>query len=208
MDPSDPETLYASTWQRIRYKWNDPRNFADYAGSGLFKTTDGGKTWKPITNGLPEARFRGRTGIDLCLTKPNVLYAFVDNYEISRQPTGEELTNTYGLPSSGIIKGATVYRSDDKGETWKQVSGLTPEQKTFMERHSNTYGWVFGQVRVDPNDADTVYTMGLSLNVSTDGGKTFTTRQEPGRRPSRPLDRPRKFQLPAQRFRPGSRRVL
>jgi carbamoyl-phosphate synthase small subunit len=42
-----------------------------------------------------------------------------------------------------------------------------------MERHSNTYGWVFGQIRVDPNDANTVYTMGLGLNVSYDGGKTF-----------------------------------
>jgi photosystem II stability/assembly factor-like uncharacterized protein len=42
-----------------------------------------------------------------------------------------------------------------------------------MERHSATYGWVFGQMRVDPNDENTVYSMGLSLNVSTDGGKTF-----------------------------------
>jgi photosystem II stability/assembly factor-like uncharacterized protein len=180
MDPSDPETLYASTWQRIRNKWNDPRNFPDYGGSGVFKTTDGGKAWKPVNTGLPEPRFRGRIGLDVCLSRPNVLYAFVDNYEISRKPTGEELTDTYGLPSSGIIKGATVYRSDDKGETWKQVSGLTPEQKTFMERHSNTYGWVFGQVRVDPNDPDTVYTMGLSLNVSHDGGKTFKRLRTPG----------------------------
>jgi hypothetical protein len=49
-----------------------------------------------------------------------------------------------------------------------------------MERHSNTYGWVFGQVRVDPNDADTVYSMGLGLNVSTDGGKTFKRLKSPG----------------------------
>jgi len=49
-----------------------------------------------------------------------------------------------------------------------------------MERHSNTYGWVFGQVRVDPNDPDTVYTMGLMLNVSRDGGKTFARVAGPG----------------------------
>ena len=42
-----------------------------------------------------------------------------------------------------------------------------------MERAAGTYGWVFGQVRVDPNDRDTVYFMGLDLNQSTDGGKTF-----------------------------------
>ena len=173
MDPSDPDTLYATTWQRIRLKWNDPRNFADYNGSGVWKTTDGGKTWKQINSGLPLPQHRGRIGIDLCRTKPSVIYVYVDNYEKARDFTPEELADSYGQPSSGIIKGATVYRSDDKGETWKQMSGLTPEQKAYMERHSNTYGWVFAQIRVDPNDENTVYTMGLSLNVSRDGGKTF-----------------------------------
>ena len=58
-------------------------------GSGIYKTTDGGKTWKPINTGLPEAKFRGRIGLDICLTKPNVLYAFVDNYEMAREPTAK-----------------------------------------------------------------------------------------------------------------------
>jgi photosystem II stability/assembly factor-like uncharacterized protein len=173
MDPSDSNTLYASTWQRMRKKWNDPRNEPDYKGSGIYKTADGGKTWKPINKGLPLPKFRGRIGIDLCLSKPNVIYAFVDSYEIGREPTEEERASTYGLPSSGIIKGATLYRSDDKGENWKEVSGLTPETKRDMMRHSNTYGWVFGQMRVDPNDEDTVYLMGVPLSVSEDGGKTF-----------------------------------
>ena len=180
MDPADPETLYAATWQRTRLKWNDPRNFAGYSGSGIYKTTDGGRTWQPMNGGLPEARFRGRIGLDLCRSKPNVLYALVDNYEISRQPTAEEAADSYGLPSSGYIKGATVYRSDDSGASWTQVSGLTPEQKTFMENHSNTYGWVFGQIRVDPNDENTVYIMGLPFSVSTDGGKTFRRLPGPG----------------------------
>jgi photosystem II stability/assembly factor-like uncharacterized protein len=180
MDPADPNTLYASTWQRVRQKWNDPRNFPDYAGSGIYKSTDAGKTWTAANTGLPDARFRGRIGIDVCRAKPNVVYAFVDNYEIAREPTEEERNDPYGLPSSGFIKGATVYRSDDRGATWTQVSGLTPDQKAFMERSSNTYGWVFGQIRVDPTDPDTVYTMGLSLNVSYDGGKTFKRLQTPG----------------------------
>jgi len=180
MDPSNPETLYASLWQRVRRKWNDPRNTPASSGSGIYKTVDGGKTWKPVNAGLPEAKFRGRIGIDLCRTKPGVLYALVDNYAIARQPTPEELGDSYGIPSAGFIKGATVFRSDDGAETWVQTSGLTPEQKTFMERHSNTYGWVFGQIRVDPNDPDTVYTMGLMLNVSRDGGKTFARVAGPG----------------------------
>jgi hypothetical protein len=172
--------LYASTWQRIRAKWNDPRNFADYTGSGVHKSTDGGKTWVPINQGLPEARFRGRIGLDVSRSMPNVVYAFVDNYEIAREPTEEEKADPYGLPSCGFIKGATVYRSNDKGVTWTKASSLTPEQATFMEEHSNTYGWVFGQIRVDPTDPETVYTMGLGLNVSHDGGRTFKQVDTPG----------------------------
>ena len=98
MDPRDPETLYAATWQRTRKRWNDPRNEADYTGSGIHKTTDGGKTWQPINQGLPAAKFRGRIGIDLCLTKPDVLYAFVDNYDLSeKQPKGNSF-DSYGRP--------------------------------------------------------------------------------------------------------------
>lgn len=173
MDPSDSNTLYAATWQRIRLKWNDPRNFAGYTESGIYKTGDSGKTWAPIVTGLSEAKFRGRIGIDICLKKPNVLYAFVDNYEPAPEATQEERIDSYGLPSSGIIKGATLYRTDDKGATWTLVCPTTPEMKTLMERHSGTYGWVFGQVRVDPNDENTVYIMGVPLSVSKDGGKTF-----------------------------------
>ncbi len=173
MDPSDHEMLYAATWQRVRHKWNDPRNEPNYGGSGLHKTTDGGKTWKPINNGLPAAPDRGRIGIDLCLAKPNVIYAFVDNYELARELTEEEKADPYTSGLRGIIKGATVYRSDNKGESWTLMSGQTPEMKQFMQFHSGTYGWVFGQMRVDPNDEDTIYTMGLGLNVSNDGGKTF-----------------------------------
>jgi photosystem II stability/assembly factor-like uncharacterized protein len=180
MDPRSSETLYAAMWQRTRRKWNDPRTEARHTGSGIFKTTDGGRTWAAVNAGLPEAGHRGRIGIDLCLTKPDTLYALVDNYEISREPTAREVADSYGIPSSGFIKGATVYRSDDAGATWARTSGLTPEQKTFMERHSGTYGWVFGQIRVDPNDPDTSYIMGVPFSVSTDGGKTYTRLRTPG----------------------------
>jgi photosystem II stability/assembly factor-like uncharacterized protein len=180
MDPADNDTLYAVTWQRMRKRWNDPRNEASYSGSGIYKTTDAGKTWKPVNNGLPEAKFRGRIGIDICLIKPNILYAYIDNYEKAREATDDERTDAYGLPSAGFIKGATVYRSDDKGDSWKLVCPLTPEMKQRMERHSGTYGWVFGQIRVDPNDENTVYTMGLGLNASYDGGKTFQSLRSPG----------------------------
>jgi photosystem II stability/assembly factor-like uncharacterized protein len=68
------------------------------------------------------------------------------------------------------IKAAEIYRTDDKGATWRKVS----ESNDFMTGHSGTYGWVFGQMRVDPSDENTIYTLGLGLNVSRDSGKTFT----------------------------------
>ncbi len=168
MDPSDPDVMYASMWQRIRKKWNDPRNELDYTGSGILKTIDGGETWAEVNSGLPKASYRGRIGIDLCKAKPNVLYAFVDNYQKLNED-GEGEVDSYGRPSSGRIKGATVYRSNNAGESWEQVS----QENNYMERMSGTYGWVFSQIRVDPVNEDKIYVMGLYLNVSEDGGKTF-----------------------------------
>ncbi len=173
MDPEDTETIYASVWQRIRPKWNDPRNLKGFDQSGMYKSTDGGATWKAINKGLPEGKYRGRIGFDVCRKSPNVLYMLLDNYEIAREPTAEELADAYGVPSSGYIKGATVYRSNDKGETWEKVCPVDDKMKQLMERHSSTFGWVFGQIRVDPSDPDTVYIMGVPLSVSNDGGKTF-----------------------------------
>ena len=173
MDPTQPETLYAATWQRVRKKWSDPRNEPHYKHSGVWKTVDGGRTWKPINKGLPAAPYRGRIGLDICRSQPNVLYAFIDNYELLRELTEEEKADVYVRGLGKHIKGATVYRSDDAGETWRLVAPTTKEMEKYLERHSGTYGWVFGQIRVDPNDPDKVFLMGVGMSVSTDGGKTF-----------------------------------
>jgi len=170
MDPGDPNVLYATTWQRIRKKWNDPRNEPGYSGSGIYKTTDAGKTWTPIDDGLPAAEVRGRIGIDIARSNPNVLYAFVDNYEIGHPAKPGEM-DSYGRPRQGTIKGAEIYRSDNKGQAWRKVS----ESNAFMEGSAATYGWVFSQLRVDPNNENVVYFQGLGLNQSTDGGRTFRT---------------------------------
>ena len=171
MDPSNPNTLYASMWQRVRRKWSDPRVEPGYGEGGIMKTTDGGNTWNDASAGLPPAQFRGRTGIDISRSNPSVLYAFVDNYEPGRPPREGE-RDAYGRPiNEARIKSAEIYRTDDKGATWRKVS----ESDNFMSQHSGTYGWVFSQIRVDPRDDKTIYTLGLGLNVSHDSGKTFTT---------------------------------
>lgn len=171
MDPRDPDVIYATTWQRTRLKWHDPRTYDNYKNNGIWKTSDGGKKWEKLTTGLPASKHMGRTGIDVAQSNPDVLYAFVDDYEVAFQAQEGEL-DAYDRPKQNVIKGATLYRSDDAGNTWEQVSGLTDESKEYMSGHSGTYGWVFGQMRVDPNDENRVYTLGLWINISTDGGAT------------------------------------
>jgi len=173
MDPRDPDRIFATTWQRTRLKWNDPRTYGNHNNNGIWKTENGGDSWDRLTVGLPESKYMGRTGIDIARSNPDVIYALVDNYEIAFQAEEGEL-DEYDRPKKDIIKGATLYRSDDAGESWKQVSGLTEVTKKYMSGHSGTYGWVFGQVRVDPNDENRIYTLGLWINVSSDGGATFS----------------------------------
>ena len=171
MDPSDPETLYAATWQRIRRKWSDPRVEPGYDESGIFKTTDGGLTWTPLTVGLPDPAVCGRIGLDVARSNPRVVYAFVDDYEEAR-PAGPNERDAYERPIvNGRIKSAEVYRSDDAGGTWRKTS----ETNEFMINVSSTYGWVFGQIRVDPLDENTIYVLGINLNVSHDAGRSFQT---------------------------------
>lgn len=170
MDPTDPNTIYASTWQRVRKKWNDPRTESSYNGCSIHKSTDGGKSWKEISNGLMLPQYRGRIGVDIATTNPNILYAYIDDYEVVREPTDEEKNDSYGLPSCGFIRGAQVFRSENKGETWARVS---PLQDRLLQGLCNTYGWVFGQITVDPTNENTVYIMGVGMAVSNDGGKTW-----------------------------------
>jgi photosystem II stability/assembly factor-like uncharacterized protein len=171
MDPSDPNTLYASMWQRIRRKWSDPRVEPGYNEGGIWKSTDAGRTWVDASDGLPAPQFRGRIGIDIARSSPNVLYALVDNYDQGR-PAREGERDAYTRPIfESRIKSAEIYRSDDKAKSWRKVT----ENNEFMMSHSGTYGWVFGQVRVDPTDENTIYTLGVGLHVTRDVGKTFTT---------------------------------
>ena len=169
MDPRDPDVLYASTWQRIRRHWNDPRNEDSYDGSGIFKTTDGGTTWHAINTGLPAARHRGRIGIDLCRAQPDTVYAFVDNYSLAGEPPPPGEADSYGREKERSIEGAQIYRSDDGGANWRQTS----KSDRFMRGACSTYGWVFGQVRAHPVDPDAIYMMGLGLSVSRDSGASW-----------------------------------
>jgi len=74
--PSNPDILWASSWERTRKAWN----FKGHGpGSAIYKSTDGGEHWEKKMSGIGDLDFMGRIGLDLCLEKPNVMYALIDN---------------------------------------------------------------------------------------------------------------------------------
>ena len=79
MDPTNPDILYAAGWERERKAWNFKGNGE---GSGIFKSVDGGITWKRVTtgdNGFPHDAGVGRIGLDISRQNPNKIYALLDN---------------------------------------------------------------------------------------------------------------------------------
>jgi len=165
MDPTDPEILYASMWNRIRRRWSDP---IPEDGDYIYKTTDGGKNWKIINKGLPETKFTGRIGLAISHSNPNIVYAFVDDHTKKRDPRPGE-TDSYERQVRKVVIGGVIYRSKDQGENWEKMG----EVHDFFRPFSGTYGWVFSQVRVHPKNENKVYALGVSKAISEDGGKTW-----------------------------------
>jgi photosystem II stability/assembly factor-like uncharacterized protein len=163
MDPSDPDTIYAAFFRVRRDAFCGPNPVVMYGDdAGLYKTSDGGKTWKKMTKGLPK-RPLGRCAIDVYRKDPKVLYAVVasDKTDVSNVPGQPAKTNNN--PENGGI-----FRSDDRGETWVKLNDLCPRP------------FYFSLIRVDPNDDQRVYVGGVPLFVSKDGGKTFNNNGAPG----------------------------
>jgi photosystem II stability/assembly factor-like uncharacterized protein len=167
MDAQNPDVLYAAMWHRVRRPWSDP---LPGPTCGIHKTADGGKTWQPLTEGLPPAGKIGRMGVAVAPSDGNYVYVIVDNHEIARQAEDEE-RDSYGRQRREVIIGAEIYRSTDAGATFTKMSGDDKEIKRLFA----TYGWVFGQMRVHPLDPNTIYAMGVPLLKSSDGGKTFSS---------------------------------
>jgi photosystem II stability/assembly factor-like uncharacterized protein len=160
IDPSHPRVLYASLWATRRPPWSV------YApsympASGLYKSIDGGDTWKQLTGGLPTDDFVGKIGIAVAPSNSNRLYAVVDDIG-SRvaQPIGSgAASQAPATPSSGGL-----YLSDDAGTTWKLVNHET----RLWGR-----GWYFEAVTVDPANPDRAYVINTATYMTTDAGKTF-----------------------------------
>jgi len=147
MDPADRRTLYAVMWQRDRKAWN---NTVKGPGSGVYKTTNAGRTWKRLGNGLPCGPDVGRIGLAVAPSNPKVVYAVVDNH--APRPDGK-----------GRIAGE-IYRSNDKGRTWKKVN---------RDHLQTKVDYSFCLVKVSPDDENQIYVLGTYLLRSNDGGRTY-----------------------------------
>ena len=158
MDASNPDVLYAATYQRQRKAWGFN---GGGPGSGIWKSTDGGSTWIELTNGLPQDDM-GRIGIAVSPSHPNVVMALV---EAPTRPTGEPAAGGGGPGGFGRRDpGETgTYRSEDGGATWQKMSD------------ENGRPMYYSHIFIDPNDPDLVYSASTNSVKSTDGGRTWST---------------------------------
>ena len=104
MDPKDKKVLYASMWQRDRKAWNFVESGKE---SGVYKSVDGGKTWKRISlskNGFPEGDFVGRIGLSISKSNPNVIYAVVDNQSLRKTKQIKKNASKSDINSTMISK--------------------------------------------------------------------------------------------------------
>jgi photosystem II stability/assembly factor-like uncharacterized protein len=140
IDPTNSNIIYADMWAGRQGPWeNGAWNGPE---SGLYKSTDGGTTWKKLTKGLPTTeQGLGRIGFAIAPTDGSRIYATVES------------------PNMGGI-----YRSDDAGESWKIMSG----DNRYFGRASD-----FAELKVDPKNADIVYSANVVTWKTTDGCKTW-----------------------------------
>lgn len=172
IDRSSPNTLYVAMYERLRRPW---RFDSGGPNGGIFKTTDGGRTWRKVTKGLPEGR-TGRIGLDIYRRDPRILMAIVEH---GFRPAAT-------LPGSGaggrggrgdgpanpdyadMTKlGTGVYRSEDGGESWQ-----------FVNRYNNR-PFYYSQIRINPSDDQRVYVLTTTFRWSTDGGRTINQAPAP-----------------------------
>ena len=149
IDPSNPDTVYATMWEERQGPWEN----SVWAGTngGIFKSTDGGTTWKPLTNGLPVVV---QANLAISPANPKRLFATVAGYE---------------KPGTGSDRGAVgIYRSDDAGETWTRIT-------TDARPAGRIGGGDLPMPILHPKDPDVLIMASTVSWKSTDGGKTWTS---------------------------------
>jgi photosystem II stability/assembly factor-like uncharacterized protein len=150
LDPNNPQVVYAALYARQRTPWSfvsGPEATGGEDVGGIFKSMNGGASWKKLSGGLPPQT--GRIGLATSASKPNTVIAVVQSYE-----GGADIRDIRS-------KSGGVFRSEDGGEHWTRASAIDPRP------------FYFSQIRIDPVNDQRVYVLGFALLVSDDGGKNF-----------------------------------
>lgn len=162
MHPGNPDILYAGFWQRLRQPW---RFDSGGPNSGIYKTTDAGKSWVKLTRGIPEGDM-GRIGLAISRSNPDVLMAVIEHgYQPQRQ-IREGQTQKPNPEFEDMSKlGTGIYRTEDGGASWMYQNRL------------NVRPFYYSHIYINPFDDKMVYYLATSMQYSEDGGKTFSTIQ-------------------------------
>ncbi|HEY6907707.1 MAG TPA: hypothetical protein VI230_09570, partial [Ignavibacteriaceae bacterium] len=144
INPQQTNIVYASMWERTR---RPDRHSYGGPTCGIYKSTDGGESWNELTNGIPHnSASVGRIGISVSASSPNILYAiYADDV--------------------GYFTG--VYKSTNSGDSWTRTNDGS------LSGFYSSYGWWFGNIRVDPVNPSKVFVMGLDVYRTTDGGSSW-----------------------------------
>ena len=143
--PENPDIMFAGFYHRLR----QPASFISGGEQGgLFKSTDGGKSWRKISEGLAKGK-SGMIDISIHLNNPDIM---VMAYEADENLPEDE-------PGTG------VYISYDEGESWK-----------FLLKHA-VRPFYHGQIEIDPINPDNIYVVSRGFMISNDGGKSFSSRR-------------------------------
>ncbi len=156
IDPSDRNVLYAGLWNVRAGPWEDNNVYNGTAG-GLFKSSDGGEHWRKLSRGLPENL--AQIEVAVSPSKPGRLYATL-------------ATTAEG--DYGSAAGLGIYRSDDGGESWVRA---TTDPRPALR----IGGGDLPIIKVDPTNADVLYSASIVTMKSTDGGAHWSSlRGSPG----------------------------
>jgi len=137
MNPKNPDHMLVAMWERYRLPWTF---ISGGKGSGLYQTTNGGKSWTRVTRGLPTGTL-GRIGLSFFHQDPKLVVATVE------------------------AQGGGVFISKDGGSSWTKTSSLNPRP------------FYFSHPEFDPKDPNRIYLFAVSIHVSDDQGKTFRVMQ-------------------------------
>jgi photosystem II stability/assembly factor-like uncharacterized protein len=167
LDPQNPQTIYAATYQRQRTAWGFN---GGGPGSAIYRSTDGGANWTKLVNGLP-AGDKGRIGLDVFHADGHIVYATIEAGGAGGRGGGRGGRGAGGgggAPAEGEASQSAggeggVFRSTDGGSKWERLTTLNPRPMYYS------------QIRVDPKDKNRIYLLGSNRGfyISDDGGRNF-----------------------------------